>query len=296
MLLCRTGLAQTHEEEARIQFDQGRGLFNHGRYEQAAIALKRAYELRPGYKILYYLGLAEVEAESYARALTAFTLFLDKGGESVSPKRAQEVEAEIERLKALVGWLEVECSLVGAAVMVDGERMGATPLDSAVSVDLGKHEVLIRNNGVEIHREFVRVAGGQRVIVSACSEASADIDSAVEGETSGTRRIWTWVAFGIGGAAGVGAVSTGSIALSMTKDVESECNGDLCSNGVEDKARTVTRLSWATNGLIIAAAVGAISGAVLYFFEPSMAAGNETVHIAPLLSPHARGISISSRF
>ncbi|MCP4606925.1 MAG: hypothetical protein GY847_41515 [Proteobacteria bacterium] len=296
MLLALQGHADIHEDEARTQFEQGKELFNRGRYEQAAIALKRAYELRPSHKILYYIGWAEIENESYARALNAFTLYLDSAADMISPKRAQEVAAEIERLEALVGWIDVDCDLPGATVMIDGERMSMTPLGTTIAVDLGKHEILVKNQGEEIHSELIRVAGGQRVIVDACSGSSEGISLEAEDELEKTKRFWTWIAFGMGGATAVTSVITGSVALSMTKDVESKCNGDLCSPEVEGKARKVTKLSWATNGLIGAAIVGTACGIILYFIEPGMTSGKERALVTPVLTPHTKGLSISVRF
>ena len=59
-----------------VQFQQGKEFYNQGAFERAAIALKRAYELRPGYRILYFLGWAENEIGNYTRALEAFNGFL----------------------------------------------------------------------------------------------------------------------------------------------------------------------------------------------------------------------------
>ncbi len=293
LLFGNTGAAETLEDKARVQFDQGKDLFNKGRYEQAAIALRRAYELRPSYKILYYVGWAEVENESYTRALEAFEQFLKKGGDEVSSSRIKEVADEIEQLRLMVGEIHVECDEKGAIVMVDGERKGVTPGLSAIFVDLGKHEIQVKKKGRTLHEEVVRVAGGQRVIVDV--QGSANRWSVSRADIK-RKRIWTWVAFGVGGAAGIAAVVTGSLALSGAKDVDGQCSGDICPTDVETKAKKVEKMSWATDGLIGVAVVGAVAGTVLFFFEPELEADAQRVSLSPMVTSFGGGLRLSGRF
>ncbi len=288
LVVAQTGYAESRDEQARMQFDQGRDLFNRGRYEQAAVALERAYELRPSYKILYYIGWAEVENEEYARALDAFTKYLDQGGDQIPAQRAREVSSEMEDLRSLVGMVEIECGIDGATVMVDGERRGVTPLGAAVIVDLGKHDVVIKKGVEELHRELVRVAGGQRIIVHVQTDLPL--------EESGPTRVWTWVAFGLGGAAAVTAAITGSVALSQASDVKNECDGNLCPAEYKDDARRVERLSWATNGLVVVAAAGVVAGTLLYFFEPDSLDDSISGRLVPVIAPGSGGIMLKGKF
>ena len=77
------GWAQS-ELSARDQFDQGIVYYQKGQFEKAAIAFERAYELKPSYKILYNLALAEVELEHFSQALVAFEKYLRDGGSKLS--------------------------------------------------------------------------------------------------------------------------------------------------------------------------------------------------------------------
>ncbi len=71
MGLCGTSWADKRNDEARTQFEQGLALYNDYKFEQAAIAFGRAYELKPTYKLLYNLGQVENELSHYAAALEA---------------------------------------------------------------------------------------------------------------------------------------------------------------------------------------------------------------------------------
>jgi len=153
------------DKEAQLQFKQGIALFEEGKWEQAAIAFARAYEIKPSYKILYNIGQVENQLEHYAAAFTAYGRYLDEGGAEIKPQRREEVEAEVERLEALVGYIEVTSAVDGAKVKIDNEVVGATPLGSPVLVDLGKHEVAVHDGGEQLLLEVVKVAGGQTVTV-----------------------------------------------------------------------------------------------------------------------------------
>ena len=153
------------EEEARVQFDAGVELFEQGQFEQASIAFARAYELRPSFKILYLVGKCASAQRHFAKALDAYTRYLAEGSDKIEAARKKEVRGEIVDLKALVGTIAVEASVSGAAVYVDDEHKGDTPLPSPVLVDLGKHTIVVKRGSAEIHREAVTVAGGQQVVV-----------------------------------------------------------------------------------------------------------------------------------
>ena len=177
-VLCAAGpcLAQSSvEDEARKQFEAGKEMFEAGQFEQASVAFARAYELRPSFKILYLVGKCEDAQRHFALSLDAYTRYLAEAGDQIDQARKDEVGKEIGRLNALVGSIGVSSPVDGATVFVDDERRGETPLKSPVFVDLGKHTVVVKRGAEELHREVVKIAGGQRI----------DVKVEVAGETAG---------------------------------------------------------------------------------------------------------------
>ncbi len=160
-------------KQARIQFEQGVTLFEGGEFEKAAIAFDRAYQLRPSYKILYNIAQVENELMHYARALEAYSKYIEEGKASLSEERVSLIKNEIERLEALVGTVVVQCPIAGAKVMLDGERRGETPLAGPIYIEMGKHEIVLRKGMREIYRESFRIAGGQQFDVSLGEEDSS---------------------------------------------------------------------------------------------------------------------------
>ena len=288
------------EDEAKAQFDAGVGLFEAGQFEKASVAFARAYELRPSYKITYLVARCENELGHYAASLEAYTRYLTEGGDKVEKARREEVEKEIERLNALVGSVVVETEASGATVFVDERRVGETPLKDALFVDLGEHEIQVKKGGEELHREIVKVAGGQRVVVkvevggggeaAAAATAPGDQGTAPAPATpEKPKRLWTWVAFGVGGAAAIGAGVTGGLSLSKANDIKGQCDGNACPASLKGERDTAQGLGYAADALIAVAGVGVAAGVVLFFMEPKWSEHGDAVEVAPVVAPTADG-------
>jgi hypothetical protein len=233
----RFALAQSPaDDRAREQYELGFELFEAGKFEQAAVALRKAYELKPSWKILYNLAQAENNANRFAAALWAYTRYLADGGAEVPKERLTEVKGEIKRLNGLVGMVVIQGGPDGAEVLVDKESKGRTPLDGPLFVDLGRHEVIVDHGGKRLFDRVVTLAGGEKVVLdispsSAGSEGASipsmsirhspegdggpSTDSAPTSAPDSAPRVWTWVAAGVGGAAAVAAAITGGMALSL---------------------------------------------------------------------------------
>jgi len=317
VILASCGIAAAQEgadTEAREQFDTGVELFEAGKFEQASVAFARAYELKPSYKLLYNVGQVENELGHFANALDAYTRYLAEGGDQVEKARLEQVRAEIKRLNKLVGMIAIEGAPPGATVFIDERRKGNTPLPGPMFVDLGEHHVQVKLGAEELHRELVKVAGGQQVVLKiesggAVGTAPADAAPPPAGEEQGEgssvpattekpKRIWTWVAFGVGGAAAIGAVITGGLTMGKAKDLKSDCEGNVCPAGSSGELDSAKALGNATNALIVVAAVGVAAGVVLYFVEPKWSKNESAVEVAPVAAPTADGgaLALVGRF
>lgn len=294
---------QAKEDPERLQFRQGIELFEAGRFEQAAVAFRRAYELKPAYKVLFNLAQAENNANRFAAALWAYTKYLADGGGEIPRQRAEQVRAEIERLNALVGTVEIRGVPDGAEVLVDRESRGRIPLAEAIFVDLGRHEVVIEHQNRRILERVVTLAGGETVVLDLASAAASDtsVDEgapipSVDGASDSPERLWTWVALGAGGAAAVAAGITGGVVLSRAEDIKERCNGDECPPAVEADLEGARTLGTVTDVLWGVAAAGIAAGVVLFFVEPRL--GERTPAAAVGFAPLSGGgaVTLGGRF
>lgn len=291
------GISKT-DKEARKQFTQGVELYEKGKYELAAIAFERAYELKPSYKILFNIAQVENSMEHYAAAYTAYVRYLEEGGDKVKKKRRKLVEGEIDRLETLVGRIEIASPVDGAKVKIDNEVVGETPLPAPVLIDLGKHEVVVLDSGEEILNEIVKVAGGETVTVTVEIKEEEppappeEPEPALEEEPP--KRVWTWVAGGVGAAAGIAAAVTGGIASSRSSDLEKNCADGECPPGEWDTLDSTRNLATTTNVLIGVAAAGVAAGVALFFLEPRL--GEEKPIVAPVVTEEGASITLTGRF
>jgi hypothetical protein len=320
--------------EARIQFDQGVMLFEEGKFAQAAVAFRRAYELKPTYKLWWNVAQVENELGHYSAALEAYSSYLAEGGDEVSQERRDKVQAQIDRLRYRVGEIDLECPVAGATVYVNGKDRGTTPLDKELFVDIGEHEIEVRKGGERLHREVVAVAGRQRVTVrvqvsgvaptpepevppeptAEADEPEPEPEPADGPSDEGKPRIWTWVAGGIGVAAGVTGAILGVKALKRKNSFMDECGDDgecvqssECGSGWllitsedpptcrEDDRDQVKTLSLTADILYGVAAAGIATGVVLFFLEPRLGDDKE-VAVAPAVTDDVAGVVIVGEF
>jgi hypothetical protein len=316
--LPRLAAADEPVQSASQLFEQGLELIEQQKYQEAAIAFRTAYELAPNYKVLYNVGEAERLVGHYARALEAYTRYLEEGGVEIEEDRAAYVRETIEELRWKVGAIQVECPVDGAVVLIDGRPSGHTPLPSAVSIDAGSHEVAVVDEGRELHRETVDVVGEQVswVVVkieeppvvtlppapersvapapdpSASAKATAGSSTSSDGEPE---RVWTWVAFGAAAATGVTAAITGNFALSRAREIDAQCVENTCPYELHDEADRARALALTADILLGVTAALVITGTVLYFNEGE-AEGEPSTSGVELTVGAGSGLLVTGRF
>lgn len=312
VLAPRLGVADEPVQSASQLFEQGLELIEQEKYQEAAIAFRTAYDLAPNYKVLYNVGEAERLVGHHAKALEAYTRYLDEGGEEIDAERAAYVREVIAELRWKVGSIQVECPVDGAVVLIDGRPRGHTQLPSAIAVDVGTHEVAVVADGEELHRETVEVVGEQEALVvvvieqppvepappvpvaapSASAEPTAGSSTSSDGEPE---RVWTWVAFGAAAATGVTAAITGNLALSRSREINAQCIENTCPYELHDEADQARALALTADILLGVTAALAITGTVLYFNEG--ASDEEPSRSGMELSVGAgRGLVVTGRF
>lgn len=280
------------DQEAKEQFLNGVDLFGEGKYEQAAVAFARAYELKPHFKILFNIGQAENELGHYAAALQAYVRYLDEGGSEVPAERAEQVKVEIKRLNTLVGMVQVKGGPAGAKVLVDKEERGSLPLEKGLFLDLGKHEIAIEADGKRVFERVITVAGGGQTAVEVRSEGPAEVDRAAEtGQAAeakpadekarGPLWVWGWVATGAGAVILVAGAATGGAALSLGGDLESSCPDGICPPDKRDDLDTMNALGTSSTVLLAAGGVVAATGIVLLVVDALGKDTDQSVALAP---------------
>jgi hypothetical protein len=307
--------APLRADEARAAYDRGVAAFDAGRYVEAAEAFRKAYDLKHSWKIQYNVGQSEAAAKRYGLALDAFEAYLAEGGDDVESTRRDEVLAEIQRMRLLVGGIEIE-GPPGAAVAIDGMERGRLPLGARIRETAGvDHEVVIRaEDGTELlRRTGIRVGSGEVVTVKVAGEEAASAPSpasqpaAAQPEGAGPAQpvetahgalwTWGWVAIGVGAATVIAGGVTGGMALSKQSDLEEACPDKTCASEKDLELRdSASALGLVTDILIPVGAAVAVAGAIMLIVDRKSGAERATALVMPQIGGSGAGLSVEGRF
>ena len=308
-------------KDARAYFQKGKSQFMESLYSEAAASFRKAYELSPNWKIQYNLAQSEAAAKRHGLALTSFELYIALGGDDVVESRRQEVQKEIERLKKMVGYLEISAP-EGAVILVDGVERGTAPLAGVLPVSGSVvHVVETRKADGETmpSKKVSLVSGKQTKLVfkekeedgAAVVETSKFKDDKKESGGTGPAKaaeddgamqplkLAGWISLEVGAAALIAGVITGGLALSANKDVEEQCP-DGCYDDKVDVLNRRDKLGMATNVLLPVGGVVAAAGAGILIFQALRRKG-ETMDdnaflVTPIISNQTAGMAVDLRF
>jgi len=256
-------------DKARELFNEGKKLFRDGKYGPAEASFEAAWALALKSKgIAANLGECEMRLGKNREAAEHLAISV-RLAQQDDPQRAKTV-ANLAAVKAKIGTLNVSAN-VSAEVLVDGKKVGDTPLLDPIFVEPGKVKVRVRQEGYTSWEKELDVAAGQEVPLDVKLEKPAPIPT-VTATTSATatappppNRVPSYVAFGVGGVGLLLGAITGGASLAAFNDVRTAC-GDLAhcpetQRGAVSTGGTLADLS--TAGFVVAG-VGAAVGVTLW--------------------------------
>ncbi len=150
---------------AQQLFDEGIQLFQQNRLADAGERFKEAYQMLPSWKLLYNIGQCEAGIKNWGGAIEAFEKYLQLGGDEITMVRQDEVLAELDRLKRMVGKVSVD-GPQGYNVYIDGKFVGTSPIVSGVMVIIGmQHTVAVTDVETDavVNTYTVTVSGGENL-------------------------------------------------------------------------------------------------------------------------------------
>jgi hypothetical protein len=150
--------------EADLHFRQGVVRYKEQSFAAALVEFRKAYSILPDWRVLYDIGMTELELNDAAGAFTSLDRYLGQAS-GISEKRKAEVQAQLEKLKLRVGRLRVSVSVDGAEVLVDDLPVGKSPVPRPIVVEIGRRRVVASlPDGRELSR-LVDVAAQEDVPV-----------------------------------------------------------------------------------------------------------------------------------
>ena len=276
---------------AKKAFKEGAALFEKQKYAEAAEKFRQAYEIRPNWKLLYNIGQCEAAARHYGLALELFESYMAAGGDNIGTERTNELIAEMERLRNLVGYIEFKSVPATAEVSIDDAHRGTSPLPGPLAVAAGvTHHVSIQKDGEVLLDRVIRVHSGQTIDIaigeaetaetqtvrreavtdvteSDSSEPAAGDEETNENAASPARlrrlKIAGWTTLGTGAATLIAGSITGALALSKKNELEPNCPNGNCEGEYAEDEENLQTLGTTTDVLFGVGAGIAVTGIVL---------------------------------
>jgi len=261
--------------QADAAFEEGRDLFEQGRFKEACEKFDLSMQLDPSPGTLLNLGNCYEPQGDLLRALETFELALSQAQAATDRKRRQVwSEAARERIESLgkrIPLLSVEGAELGSRVLLDGKPL--EQLDTPVRYNPGRHQLEVGAPGKRPFIKTFELPEGQtlsiRVPPLEAEEvtpvaAPAPVLTSPPTAAPDERRFgyWPWIAGGTGAALLGTSIVTGLVASSKASRLEDECPSkiecDPSLASVKDSAHTfgvTTDVLWISGALILGAGV-----------------------------------------
>jgi Tfp pilus assembly protein PilF len=273
-------------ERADAAFDEGRELFDQGRFKEACEKFDLSMQLDPSPGTLLNLGNCHEPQGELAQALALFERALSDALKSTDAKRRELwTKAARERIAALQGRLPhlvVRGLPEGGALTLDGEPIEAS---APTRRNPGKYLLAVTAPGKRRFERSLELAAGQRLelelpaLEAEAAPAPTLTPPPLEQERAPAHASsfgpWPFILAGTGAALVVTSLLTGSMARKKADELKSECRAGSCDPSMEDVKDSAETLALTTDVLWIGGALLAGVGVTLFVIDTTSAT-NET--------------------
>jgi tetratricopeptide repeat protein len=174
------------QQEADRHFKNGVARYKDGRFAEALEEFQQAYEISPHPLVLYNIAGCYRELSRYGEAVKLYTRFLAEGPGKVPPSRISDAQTELNGIYALVARVTVKVEPAdGASLFLDGNSLGALPLEMPLIMSPGDHKLRARAAGRNDVERDVRVAAGDDLGVELSFPAAVSDPGGSTGSTTG---------------------------------------------------------------------------------------------------------------
>ncbi|MBN2718689.1 MAG: hypothetical protein JXX14_22780 [Deltaproteobacteria bacterium] len=267
VIITSPGRSDSQDADARAAFAKGTEAYRNLSFSQALLYFEEAYRLRPSYKIQYNIAQTYIELSRPHLALAAFERYLSDGRGQLDEARRDEVVIEIRKLRQVVGEIVVT-GKTGTECRIDDEHVGFLPLDRAIRLETGLHEISLHLHGEVVCLKKVKIVAGKKRIeqcqLQGESMEGADPESAwdvmsdttlmeydlqLSGNGVASKRnpkfikVAPWLMSGFA----VAALATGSVlalkAASLNSELKGACPGGECPMSRTDDIDRLPKLA-----------------------------------------------------
>lgn len=152
--------------EAKRHFETGLAMMELEDFSGAAVEFEASLAAYTSRNAMFNLAMCYKALHKYPKALETFRKVLEMYGSKMSQEDRKEVKKNIKSISRMVGELEINTGMRDVEVLIDGEKVGTTPLAAPVLVGAGEHRVRVSKSGYNDEEKVVAVAAGKTVLVA----------------------------------------------------------------------------------------------------------------------------------
>lgn len=283
------------EERARAAELKKKGdeLVHASQFREALEAYDASYAIVQDPAILYNRGRALQNLGEFVQALEALETFMQSAPPELKAK-VPNLPSTMEDIAHHIATLEIQCSVEGATVTINGKTVGTTPLSSPVKVNAGDVSVEVKADGYLPFQVDRDVPGGETTTIEAnlkqvvksapVPEPEPDTTPPPPETPAGSSRGWRTVTIA-SGAVGLASLTTGMIffglALSDKGTVDAHCPMKACDRtgrAALDEAQTFATVSTI---FVITGAIGLATAATTFIITPKGAPVQAALRLEP---------------
>jgi hypothetical protein len=261
-------LAESLTGVARAEYEAGKILFADGDFANAIVKFKKAHELSSDPRLLWNIAVCEKNLRRYSRMLDSIRRYLDEAGSVLTAEERQRADEIVATVQGFVSELHLRVDQKGADVLVDGEKVGVTPLAGKVMIDVGHRKITVRKQGFRDAVKEIEVTGGGKTELDVSLtkelhrgrlrvEAGAEDIIALDGKVVGKG---TWEGSIKSGGHTLRVTGEGMVPLQqevLVKDGETRTVPVELEEEASDPTATIL---WVVGGVSLAAVAGVTSG------------------------------------
>jgi hypothetical protein len=154
-------LAESLRGMARADYAAARILYEDGDYAGALTKLQAAYETSKDPRLLWNMAACEKAQRRYVNVLSLLERYASEGAQLITAEERQATAQLVETVQAFVNELTLQVQPDGTDVLVDGVKLGTTPLARPLRLDMGKRQLRLEKPGFVAHEEEIDLAGGK---------------------------------------------------------------------------------------------------------------------------------------
>ncbi len=193
---------------ARADYAAARILYEDGDFQGALTKLEAAHQGSKDPRLLWNMASCEKELRHYSNVIALLERYLREGAALITDEERAATGQLVETVRAFVNELTLSTDPAGADVSIDGVKVGTTPLEHPLRIDMGKRRLGLRKEGFLPHEAELDLVGGKNLTLAI--ELMPELHEGTLRVISDTNAVISIDGRVVGTATWVGQLSSGS--------------------------------------------------------------------------------------